>query len=339
MIKIYDTNYKFLKFLPFCREAYTEELLETGFKTLYFQVPCLDEYLEIIQEENYVETQDYSYIIKEINFQNNDYIEVYCSPNIEHLTGRAFQVFDCLEMNLSQIYSYCLSKTDWILMYKSADLSIATYQLPNVNGFEMIKQVAEDYGQEFWLDTKKKILYVYDKMGKEFGALYSNELKLKKLVKQSSSYDYATILYPIGKDGLTIRDVNNGKNYLEDFSYSNKYIEAFFIDEEIEIPEILKQKAEEYFAKISTPRASYNVLLSSIGDGVELGDIIYLIDKIKHIKQKQRVVKIKRFLWEPERDVLEISNLQEDFARAYIKGQKEIKKEIQYLKKLYKNLE
>jgi len=48
-------------------------------------------------------------------------------------------------------------------------------------------------------------------MGKDFGAYYSNELKLKNLKKQSSTYDYATVLIPIGKDGLTIMDINNGK--------------------------------------------------------------------------------------------------------------------------------
>lgn len=337
MIKVYDKDYKFLKLLPPCKNAYTTETLSTGLKTLCFWVPCQKEFFEIIQEENYVETQDYSFIIKEILIEDNNFMKVYCSANIEQLFGLAFPIFDCLEMNLPQIYSYCLSKSDWTLTYNSQNFSIATYQLANTNGFDMIKQVAEDYGQEYWFDTKNKILYIYDKMGVEFGSLYSNELKLRQLIKQSSSYDYATVLYPFGKDGLTIGIVNDGKDYLENFTYTNKYIEKYFIDEEIEIAEILKQKAEEYLAEISVPKASYKLSLSDLGKDVRLGDTIYLIDKIKNIKQKQRAVKITRFLWEPERDSIEISNLQEDFARAYIKEQKNMKKEIQNLKKMYKN--
>lgn len=338
MIKIYDSNHSFLRLLPSCRNIYTTETLSTGLKTLCFQVPCKDEFFEIIQEENYVETADYSFVIKELIMEDNDFMEVRCSANIEDLTGRVFPVFDCLEMSLEQIYTYCLSKSEWKLDYQSTDRSVGTYQLPNTTGYEMIKQVATDYGQEYWFDTKRKVLRIYDTMGAEFGAYFSNELRLKNLTKQSSTYDYATVIYPLGKNGLTIANVNNGRDYLEDYSYSNKTIEKFFIDEDIEVAEILKMKAEEYLANACVPRASYKLQLSSLGDGVGLGDVIYLVDKIKRIKQKQRVVKIVRYLREPERDSVEISNLQIDFARTFVEGQKEMKKEITYLKKLYKEL-
>ena len=338
MIKIYDSNYNFLKLLSSCRNIYTTESLNTGLKTLNFQVPCKDEFFAIIQEENYVETIDYSFVIKELIMADNNFIEVRCIANVEDLAGRAFPIFDCFEMSLEQIYEYCLSKSNWKLDYQSKDRSIATYQLPNTNGYEMIKQVAVDYGQDFWFDTKNKVLRIYDVMGDEFGAYYSNELQLRNLTKQSSTYDYATVVYPLGKDGLTIANVNNGKDYLEDYSFSNKTIEKYFIDEEIEKAEILKQKAEEYLANVSVPRASYKLQLSMLGDNVGLGDIIYLVDKIKRIKQKQRVVKIIRYLREPERSSVEISNLQIDFAHTFVEGQKEVKKEIAYLRKMYKEL-
>lgn len=338
MIKIYDSNHNFLRLLPSCRNIYTTEMLSTGLKTLCFQVPCKDEFFEIIQEENYVETADYSYVIKELILEDNDFMEVRCSANIEQLTGRVFQVFDCLQMNLEQAYEYCLSKSDWKLDYQSEDRSVATYQLPYTTGYEMIKQIATDYGQELWFDTKHKVLRVYDSMGAEFGAYFSNELNLKRLTKQSSTYDYATVILPLGKNGLTIANVNGGKDYLEDYTYTNKTIEKYFIDEDIDVAEILKMKAEEYLANACVPRASYKLQLASLGDGVGLGDVIYLVDKIKRIKQKQRVVKIVRYLREPERSSVEISNLQIDFARTFIEGQKEVKKEIAYLRKLYKEL-
>lgn len=338
MIKVYDSDYNFLKLLPSCRNIYTVETLSTGLKTLCFQVPCKDEFFEIIQEENYIETADYSYIIKELILEDNDFIEVRCSANIEQLTGRVFPVFDCLEMGLQQIYEYCLSKSDWTLDYQSQDRSIATYQLPNTTGYDMIKQVAADYGQEFWFDTKNKVLRIYDEMGAELGAYFSNELRLKQLIKQSSTYDYATVLFPIGKNGLKITNVNNGKDYLEDYTYTNKTIEAYFIDEDIDVPEILKMKAEEYLANACVPRASYKLQLTSLTKDVQLGDIIYLVDKLKRIKQKQRVVQITRYLKEPERSSVEISNLQIDFSRMFIDGQKKMKQEIAYLKKLYEDL-
>ena len=339
MLRIYDSNYEFLKLLPSCRNIYTTEMLSTGLKTLCFQVPCQDEYLELIQEENYVETKDYVYVIKELVLEDNDFITVYCQPNIEELTGRPFDHFDCFEKNLPQAYNYCLSKAgDWRVDYQSKKLDMVSYQLPRTTGYDMIELIASDWGHELWFDTKNKILTVYDNMGKAFGTLYSNELKIRQLSKQSSSYDYLTVLRPIGKNGLTIATINNGRDTLENFEYSNKHIEKYFIDEDIEVAEILKQKAEKFLNENCMPKASYKLQLSDLHKDTGLGDVIMLVDKLKRIKQKQRVVKIVRYTQEPERDSVEISNLQVDFARQFVKEQKTMRKEIDELKKRMRDI-
>lgn len=339
MIKIYDTNHKFLILLDsFCKDVNTIDTLNLGIRELCFYVPCRDEYLDVIQEEYYVETADYNFVIKEIDMKDNSFVAVRCGPNIEALQGRVFQYFDCFELNLQMAYEYCLRDTGWTLEYNSKDKSIATYQEPWKDAYTMIKTIAEEYGQEYWFDTKNKILKIYDKMGKDLGAYFSNELRLKQLSKTSASYDYATVLYPVGKNGLLISDVNNGKAYLENFSFSNKYIEKVYLNEDIEVAEILKQKAEEYFEEICIPRASYKVKLTDLDKSVAIGDTIMIVDSIKRIKQKQRVVKINHFPFAPEKDTIEISNLQPDFVSSYIKGKKETKKEIDYLKKLYQSL-
>ena len=338
MIKVYDSNKNFIALLDSCRNLHTTETLDTGLKTLCFQVPCLEKYLEIIQEENYVITADAEYVIKEIKNKTNDFFTVYCSANVEDLTGKLFPIFDCFELSLKQAYEYCVSNSNWAVEYLSKDKSIATYQTKNVNAFEMINSIAEDFNQELWFDTKNKKLKIYDKMGDSLGAYYSNELRLKQLVKQSSSYDYATVLLPIGKDGLTISSVNNGSPYLENFSYTNKYIEKVWVNKEIDIPEKLKMMAEEYLNSIAVPRASYKLTVSELGKNVSLGDEVIIVDNIKRIKQKQRVVKIVRYPASPEKDMLEISNLQVDFTKMFIKNQKNTEKEIKYLKELYKSL-
>jgi hypothetical protein len=78
MIKIYNTNYEFLKLLSSCRNIYTTETLSTGLKTLCFQVPSTDEFFDLIQEEFYIETADYAFVIKEIILEDNDFMTVYC---------------------------------------------------------------------------------------------------------------------------------------------------------------------------------------------------------------------------------------------------------------------
>lgn len=91
MLKVYDANHQFLSLLTDgLEDVYTEEELETGTKMLHFSVPCLEEYLAIIREENYVRTKDYEYIIKEIELEDDDFFGVYCTANIEELDGFVF---------------------------------------------------------------------------------------------------------------------------------------------------------------------------------------------------------------------------------------------------------
>lgn len=338
MYKVYNSDYEFVGYADACHEAFTTETLSTGLKTLCFKVPCIEKYYSMFQEEYYIETEDYDYVIKEVNYDGNKFFEVRAAANIEDIKGSVFMVFDFFEKALPQSYSYCLQNTPWTVVYNSSNNSIVTYQLSNTNALDMIYQIAEDYKQELWFDTKEQILYVYDKMGEDLGAYYSNELKLENLRKQSSTYEYATVLFPIGKDGLTISSINNGIPFIENFSFTDKYIEKVWVNEDYDVAELLKAAAELYLAEIAQPKASYKLKLSDLGARVALGDGVMLVDKIKRIKQQQRVVKIVRYPAAPENDSIELSNLQEDFARDFVKHQKLIQKKINYLTSVVNSL-
>ena len=336
MMKIYDSAHKFLALLDSaCRNVHTTEILSTGYKTLCFQVPCLPEYINIIQEENYIRTEDYDYVIKEVLFEGNDFFTVYANADVEDLDGTIFNIFDCFEKSIEQSYSYCLAPVNnWSLQYNSKNQSVITLQTAQVSSLEMIREIAKLNGQELWFDTRKKTVIVYDKMGVERSTYYSNELRLKQLHKQSATYDYATVLIPIGKDGLRISSVNNGKDYLENFTYTDKYIQKFWVNEDYTVPELLMGAGQDYLDSIAMPKASYKLDLAELGDTIGLGDTVMIVDAIKRVKQEQRAVKIVRFPYEPERDSVELSNLQVDFARTFIEDQKVLQKEIAYLKKV-----
>ena len=341
MLKIYNTRHQFLTLLDQeIKDIYTTDTLETGQRTLSFKIACKEQYFQFLDEENYVETDDYSYIIKEINSKDNKFIEVFCSANIEDIKGSVFLVFDCYDKNLQQGYEYCISQSPgWSVNYHSEDHTKITYQEPYINAYDMLRRIAEDYGQELWFDTKNKQVHIYDTMGVEFGAYYSNELHLKQLKVTGHTYDYATVLYPIGKDGLTISNINNGKDYIEDYRYSNKYIQKLFIDDTIEVPELLMQKAQEELDRIAMPQTSYKLYVSSVGDNISIGDNIIIVDDIKKIKQTQRVVKITRYPKAPEKSTLEISNLMSNFFNMYIKGEKRIDRNVKYVRSLIDAME
>lgn len=334
MLKIYDLNKNFVLLLDKCKDAYTTATLETGLTTLSFKLPLTEEYLSKIAEEYYVTTEDANYVVKEINFDKNNYFSVFCNADIEDLLGLIF-TFDAFDLNITQTIEKALTQTNstWVVKNHSANMTLIHYQLKEITPYSLLLQLKQDYNIELWFDTKRKIVHVYDQMGDTRGTYFSNELNLRLLKKQGQTYDFATVLYPIGKDGLTIGAINNGSNIIENFSYCNKYIPKYWYRDDIEYAEELLIAARAHLGQISAPITSYGLQLSELPPETGLGDTIILVDKIKKIKQKQRVVKIVRYPFNPEKDKLELSNQIVNFANVFTKNNNELIHQITQIKK------
>lgn len=333
MLRIYDTNYNFKILIDKCKDACITTTLKTGLKTLSFKLPQTDEYLAIVAEEYYVETDDANYVIKEVNMDKNNFIYIFCKSNIEELEHTLIPVFDVINVNVEQSFNKILEGTNWSLDYKSAIANLVEYKEARVTPYEMIERMKEDFDLEIFYNTKEKKVEVYDYLGEDRGTYFSNELKLKLLSRQGQSYDFATVLYPIGKDGLTIGYVNNGINLLENYSYCNKYLPKYWVQDDIEYAEQLKMAGEAYLSYISSPIVSYGLELSALPPNTAVGDNIILVDKLKRTKQRQRVVKTVRYPFSPERDKVELSNQIVNFANIFTKYNTDFDKQIAYIKK------
>lgn len=340
MFKIYNKNRKFLKLIDRCKNAKVEKSLETGLQTLSFKLPCTDQYLSLIDEEGYIETEDYWYVIKEKNFSNNDYFQVFCNADIEELKYSLIPIYDVIDMNIEQALQKALAyiNSAWVIEYNSSAKNSVEYKLSNQSAYQIIETIKADFSLEILYDTKNKKVKVYTKAGKNQGVLFSNELKLKILKRQGQSYDLCTVVYPIGKDNLMIGSINNGKNFVENYSYTDKYLPVYYIDEDIDKAQDLKAAAESYLVQHCSPIVGYSLTLSALPKGIELGDTITLIDKLKHIRIPQRVMKITQYPFEPEKDKVEISNRIVDFAHMITHINSSYENKIAYISKNIKEL-
>lgn len=336
MIKVYDRNKQFLKLIDEgLKDIKITEDLETGYKSLFFKVPCLEEYFDLIQEENYVRTKDYEFIIKENTNIDNQFIEVYCKANVEDLEY-VFEAFDCYDKNVEQAYTYALQPTGWTCQYYSQDRSVVVYQVPYINSMQACRYLAEMYEQDIWFDTLNKVVEVYDYMGQDT-ELYGNQRYLKQLSQYSNTYDFATVLYPIGKNNLTIGELNNGRDYLENYTYCNKRVEKTWLADYDRIEDLIKY-GQQYLDKISQPITSYKIELTKLGE-INLGDRCWIVDQIKHIKTKQRCVKVVRYPKAPEKSYIEIANESPDFIKNSVKSQKKMEKDLRWVKEFLWSLD
>lgn len=90
------------------------------------------------------------------------------------------------------------------------------------------------------------------------GVYLTEELNLTSTNFKGSSSGLCTRLYARGKDGLTFAGINGGKDYVENFSYTDKIICAYWEDERYTVAENLLEAAQKKVDASAVPVRSYS---------------------------------------------------------------------------------
>lgn len=311
MLQLYDVNRNKIKGLVAYKDYCIESVLKTGDKTLSFLYP--KRLGKEIKNEGYIRTKTDEFVIKSID-NSGDWITVNASLNVEDLEGEARESFTCLEETISKCLDLALSGTGWTANVTGVTKK-RTVRMTNCNSWDIIQQARKTYLVEYKFDTINKIIYVKEKQGQDKGTYFTEDLNLRKIDINNDSYDFFTRIKPIGKDGLKINV--NGKDYLENYQYSTKVKTLIWKDERYTVATSLLEDATIKLNELSKPRVAYkvdiidlaklNIKYKNILD-YSLGDTIYLVSKENGIREKQRIVKIKEYPDEPERNNCEIAN-------------------------------
>ena len=314
MIQLYGLNKTKLHGLKNYKDLKVEREL-FGDEVLSFSYPNLDSKYDSIKEECYIRTRKNEYVVKEINIQD-DWTEFVAKINVEDIKGKAVNNFETVEQTCANAVNLALVGTVWTI--GSCDVTKKrTVRKANCSSYEILQEIKKVYLCDFRFDAINKKIYIYSSMGSDKGVYFSDSLNLRKLDIQSNSYDFITRLIPIGKDGLKITDINGGKEYVENYQYSNKVITAYWEDNRYTVIENLKADAIAKLNELSKPFKSYSadiIDLARLNDkyknvlDYDLGDTITLISKDKKVKEKQRIVRLIEYPDEPERNTCEIAN-------------------------------
>lgn len=314
MLILYNVNHNKIAALKNVKDPKNERTLN-GDEVLSFLYPISDSKYPLIQEECYVRTKDNEYVIKEIN-EGEDWTELVAKVNVESLKGKEVEHFETVEETCINAANLALAGTGWTI--GSCDVTKKrTVRKQRCSSFDVLQEIRNVYRCDFKFDAINKKIFIYQFQGIDKGTYFTDQLNLKKLDVQRNSYDYITRIIPYGKDGITIESVNNGVKYVENFQYSNKVITAYWEDNRYTVVQNLKDDAMLRLNELSNPRRAYKadiIDLAKNTDGkysaldYDLGDTITLVDNVKKIKDKQRIVKIIEYLDDPERNQIEIAN-------------------------------
>ena len=312
MLKIFDQNKNPLGYIAKYCDLCIERELSNGDKNLSFEYRASK--AKKIQNEYYVETKDDRFVVKEVGKSTDGFPTFVCQLDLEDLEAEILETFSATDVTLTDAANLALAGTGWTV---DTDItkkrSVATMK---VTPLSALGKVRDAWMCEMRFDTKNKVVYFRERFGEDKGVFFTKSLNLRKLDLTSDSYDYYTRIIPIGADGLRINDVNGGKSYVENYQYSNKIRTLIWEDTNYEDAETLKEDAEKKLDDMSKPVKSYSADIVDLAAqrpeysimSFDLGDTILLLDEQTGIKEKQRIVKLKEYPKEPEKNSCELSN-------------------------------
>lgn len=313
MLHLYNVDKNKIAPLTKCKDVRVERELN-GDSTLLFSYPINEKYYDEIVEECYIRTKKDEYVVKEIH-ELDEWTEFKCFLNVEDLEGKPFEHFEMVNSQIENTLNTALTGTGWSV--GCCDVTKRrTVRKSKCSSWDIIQEARKVYRCDIQLDTLNKKVNIYSQLGSDKGVYFTDELNLRRLEIQRDSYNFCTRIIPVGKDGMDIKAVNNGKEYVENHQYSDKVITKYWEDNRYTVPENLRDDAIAKLEDLSKPYISYKadvIDLANMNDkynilDYSLGDTITLIDKRFKVKEKQRIVKIVEWIYEPEKNEVEIAN-------------------------------
>jgi phage minor structural protein len=323
LLELYDRNHKKLANLTGIKSPHIKRTLEYGDETLDFSYPTSGPWLAQLLAECYIRTDRQEYVVKAVEKSSaSAWRKVSCALNIEELEGAPFEGFETVEQTVQAAAEFALEGTGWTV---EADADITKKRTirkeDDTTAWEVVKQIVTTYRVELEIDAVNKRLKFHTRRGQDRGAYFIERLNLRSLGVKTSSYGFYTRLIPIGKDGLHLWQ--DGKNYIENYQYSDKVITSIWRDERYTVTAALLEDAQARLDEASAPARAYTAELVDLAAqsdkynalAYDLGDAVLLVSEKTDEREKQRIVKLDEYPDDPLANKAELSNVKQTFAQ------------------------
>lgn len=330
MLKVYDQNHEPVGNLIRYRDLKLESELTTGDKKLTFKVSGTPDVP--IHGQYFIRTRSDEFVVKNIgnNSKRKD-VPYTAVLNLEDLVGNPFASFSIYEQSMKEGMEMALEGTPWTLgECDIPDDDVRNGGLINCDSLAAINALCTIWMAEPEFDTLNKKVHIRKQRGSDKGVYFMAGLNLRNVEREENCDDFYTVLIPIGADDLDISEVNDGLNYITDFSYSRIWKAYRWIDESYDDPQKLKDDGLEYLKELAHPRVSMkcdvidlakqNSLYSVLA--YQLGDYVTIIDPGTRVREKQRITKLIEYPATPWKNECEMANHQPRFTEMLEKRKK-----------------
>jgi len=289
-----------------------------GEDTLSFSLPYLDSKRKYIDNEKKIQIVDDIYKIRTVtDVKDSDgsiTTQVYAEAEFYDLAFAARKEEKSFDATRPEVpMTYALQDTGWSV----GTVTVRTYRTwtsKDTNALSILRNVADLHGGDLVFDCPNRLVHLLTASGKDSGALFAYKKNMKSIERVVDTRSLVTRLYAIGADGMTFANINGGKPYLEDFTYSKEVRVSTLDCSSFTNPTQMMEYTAMRLAQYSKPSVSYvlnamdlSVLTGYEHEAWELGDYVRVEDKELGLSATTRVVRREYNLQEPWNTVLELS--------------------------------
>lgn len=320
MLTVFDNGIGY----PLVYDNYYIRELASGLNEIIFEVNVRDELYQHIAEENVVRDRDQQeYLIKQIDAGPTT-AKVVAQINIDDWKGAMHLDYsnnsDTVRNTIAGVAPQGWSVVDRSQRTIRRTIPTSdTTQDYNVTSWEIVTDCCETYSVRVQVDTLNKILYIVNPdLYTNLGAFAARDLNLKKLNYKGKSDNFVTRLYAVGADGMTFASINDGKPYVENYTYSQKVISAYWKDERYTDKQSLLDDATEKLAEMAKPARSYDCEVLDLAktnpeiynfEDFSLFNVITLVDDIRQERLDYQIVEKWDYPYYPVKNKIVLSSV------------------------------
>lgn len=293
-----------------------------GSETLEFKLPFNDKKRHLINNEDRILCEDREFTVRMANDNKSGefYVQITCEALWYEIgNGEPLEPFELMTVDAITALNYVLKGTEWSIGVVEPNIKRTLRAEETISRLTAVRKLPILYECEMSFDTKNRKINLLNTIGEDTNIVISYEYNTDSIQRHIDSREILTRVYLYGKDGLTIRDINKGFEYIENYSYydelgKKRVIKPTIIkDDRFTNPNSLKEYGEKYLETNSKPKYAYEVKVYLIEKKVDLGDRVIVYDKDLAMRGYMRIVSRKINVLEPEKSELQLDNTIKNF--------------------------
>jgi phage minor structural protein len=285
-----------------------------GENSLCFDISKNDALFPLCVEGATVIADGNQYIINKVSGSTS--IGVECVIDTRDFKALSVENYDNTSATLQTTMAAALP-SGWSFVNTAASAIYRTVKVANGTKLDIVKECAKQYDVAMHINAiARTVTAINPKSYTKGAAFVTEQLNLRSVQYFGDFTNVVTRLFARGKDGMTFASINGGKDYVENYGYTNRIIVGWLVDERYTNPQSLLDDCTELLLTRSKPTRSYEcdvVDLKSIdpakyaAQDLSLYQVISLKDIDRNVETDYQVVQVREYPYYPEKNVITLS--------------------------------